>query len=87
MGKERNMLSKGQCFIFVSFSFAVPSDSDGKKVSRNGTKAAEMFCRVESMTPGTTPFTWLFIRPPWSLNGACCKECVFNYMREYLKNV
>ncbi|KAL4239671.1 hypothetical protein ACF0H5_000477 [Mactra antiquata] len=60
-------------------------DSDGKKVSRHGTKAAEMFCQVESLTPNTDPFTWLFIRPPWALNGACCKECVFNYMKTYLE--
>ncbi|XP_045213462.1 cyclin-F-like isoform X2 [Mercenaria mercenaria] len=71
--------------IAYLYNEGLQGDNDGKKVSRNGTKAAEMFCRVESLTPNTDPFTWLFIRPPWSLNGACCKECVFNYMKEYLK--
>ncbi|WAQ97413.1 CCNF-like protein [Mya arenaria] len=71
--------------IAYLYNEGLPNDSDGKKVSRNGTKAAEMFCRVETLTPMTSPFTWLFIRPPWSLNGACCKECVFNYMKDYLK--
>lgn len=71
--------------IAYLYNEGLQGESDGKKVSRNGTKAAEMFCRVESLTPNTDPFTWLFIRPPWSLNGACCKECVFNYMKDYLK--
>lgn len=69
------------------YNEGLPGDSDGKKVTRNGVKAAELFCKIESLTPTTEPFSWLFIRPPWSLNGACCKECVFNYMKEYLTKV
>ncbi|KAH3860757.1 cyclin-F-like isoform X2 [Dreissena polymorpha] len=71
--------------IAYLYNEGLPNESDGKKLSRNGTKAAEMFCRVESLTPNTDPFTWLFIRPPWSLNGACCKESVFNFMKDLLK--
>lgn len=71
--------------IAYLYNEGLPGDGEGKKVSRNGVKAAEMFCRIESLTPNTDPFSWLFIRPPWSLNGACCKECVFNYMKDYQK--
>ena len=74
-------------FSWLTFIFSVTGDNEGRKVNRNGLKAAEMFCRIESLTPSTDPFTWLFIRPPWSLNGACCKECVFNYMKDYVKKV
>ena len=70
-------------YLYIS----VTGDTEGKKVMRNGVKAAEMFCMIESLTQNTAPFTWLFIRPPWSLNGACCKECVFTYMKNYLKKV
>lgn len=67
--------------------FVVPGDFEGRKVTSNGIQAAEMFCRIENLMGNTEPFTWLFIRPPWSANGACCKECVFNYMKEYLEQV
>ncbi|XP_072044427.1 cyclin-F-like [Amphiura filiformis] len=53
----------------------------------NGTKAAEYFHRAESLTPSNTfPFTWLFIRPPWSQNGSCCKAQVFNYLKNTCKD-
>ena len=77
---------KHHCGTVTTF-FPVGGDSEGKKVMRNGVKAAEMFCMIESLTQNVAPFTWLFIRPPWSLNGACCKECVFTYMKNYLKKV
>ena len=65
----------------------MPGDFEGKKVMINGVRAAEMFCKVESCTPHTSSFTWLFIRPPWALVGACCKECVFNNMKQYVAMV
>jgi len=65
----------------------VPGDFEGKKVTVNGVRAAEMFCKVESCTPYTSSFTWLFIRPPWALAGACCKECVFDNMKHYVATV
>lgn len=55
-------------------------------MTSNGIRAAQLFCQIESMT-SFEPFTWLFIRPPWSINGACCKECVFVYMKNYLQDV
>ena len=61
--------------------FLVPGDFEGKRITANGERAAQMFCRVECLTPKTTPFTWLFMRPPWAIAGACCKECVFTNMK------
>lgn len=68
------------------FLFSVPGDFEGRNVTSNGIRAAQLFCQIESMT-SFEPFTWLFIRPPWSINGACCKECVFVYMKNYLQDV
>ncbi|XP_013409126.1 cyclin-F [Lingula anatina] len=58
-----------------------PGDFEGKRITSNGEQAAAMFCQVESLTPEISPFTWLFIRPPWSTAGACCKEYVFKNMK------
>ena len=69
--------------MFVS----VPHDEEGRKMRSNGMMAATMFCEVETLTPSVTPFTWLFIRPPWSAGRACCKECVFKNMLLYVKQV
>lgn len=71
--------------IAYLYNEGLPSDLEGQKVINNGEKAADMFCRIEGLCPNTDPFTWLFIRPPWSVNGACCKECVFKYMKNFIK--
>ena len=65
------------------FSFPVPGDFGGNQITVNSEQAAEKLCRVESLTPHVPPFVWLFIRPPWSSKGACCKECVFKNMKQY----
>ena len=70
--------------IDISFFVAVAGDFQGMKITSNGEKAAEMFCKVETLMPHIMPFTWLFIRPPWATTGACCKECVFNNMKAYI---
>ena len=72
---------------FEGLVVAVPGDFEGRRITVNGDKAAEMFCQVECLTPHTAPFTWLFIRPPWASSGACCKECVFNNITQYVKKV
>ena len=69
------------------YSSSVPSDFQGRKVTTNGEHAAQMFCKVETLLPNVTPFTWLFIRPPWATSGACCKECVFRNMKSYTAKV
>ena len=66
---------------------AVPGDFEGRRITVNGEKAAQMFCQVECLTPHTAPFTWLFIRPPWVSSGACCKQCVFTNMTQYAEKV
>lgn len=75
------LIKLGVAFLYNE---GLPGDFEGKKVTVNGVRAAEMFCKVESCTPHTSSFTWLFIRPPWALVGACCKECVFNNMKQYV---
>ena len=72
---------------FEGLVVTVPGDFEGRRITVNGDKAAEMFCQVECLTPHTAPFTWLFIRPPWASSGACCKECVFNNIEQYVKKV
>ncbi|CAH1794347.1 unnamed protein product [Owenia fusiformis] len=79
-GNIESLIKLGIAYLYNE---GLPGDFEGKKILANGTKAAEMFCRVESLTPHTAPFTWLFIRPPWTVSGACCKECVFNDMVKY----
>ncbi|CAI9720459.1 cyclin-F-like isoform X2 [Octopus vulgaris] len=69
------------------YNEGLPGDKENKQITHNGFVAAEMFCKVERLCSGSDPFCWLFIRPPWSLNGACCKECVFTYLRIYLRKV
>ncbi|KAK3089144.1 hypothetical protein FSP39_001220 [Pinctada imbricata] len=83
-GEFGNLEALIKMAIAFLYNEGLPNDFDGKNVTSNGVKAAEMFCRIESMTVATDPFTWLFIRPPWSNSGACCKECVFTYMKNYL---
>lgn len=78
--------------IAYLYNEGLPGDSDGTRIKVNGEKAAEMFCQVESMQrlsstatscEPSLPFTWLFVRPPWSPNGSCCKEIAFQAMCSY----
>lgn len=71
--------------IAYLYNEGLPGDFEGRRITVNGEKAAEMFCQVECLTPHTAPFTWLFIRPPWASSGACCKECVFSNMTQYVE--
>jgi len=77
--------------VYVSVDL-VPGDLDGRRIVVNGDKAAEMFCKVEELiyasgTRSSAPFTWLFMRPPWAMSGACCKEWVFTMMNVYASEV
>ncbi|KAI0214735.1 Cyclin-F [Lamellibrachia satsuma] len=71
--------------IAYLYNEGLPGDFEGRRITVNGEKAAEMFCQVECLTPHTAPFTWLFIRPPWASSGACCKECVFTNIKQYVQ--
>ncbi|KAB1252038.1 Cyclin-F [Camelus dromedarius] len=52
------------------------SVSDEARAEVNGLKASRFFSLAERLNVGASPFIWLFIRPPWSVSGSCCKAVV-----------
>ncbi|KAM4598690.1 cyclin-F [Polymixia lowei] len=59
-----------------------PLKSDEGRADVCGRKASHYFSLAESLHPPTTePFIWVFIRPPWSPIGSCCKAVVFNRLK------
>uniref|UniRef100_UPI00398E51F3 cyclin-F isoform X2 n=1 Tax=Pristiophorus japonicus TaxID=55135 RepID=UPI00398E51F3 len=57
------------------------SVSDEGRAEVNGLKASHFFSLAESLNVGANPFVWLFIRPPWSLTGSCCKAVVYDSLK------
>ncbi|XP_070579735.1 cyclin-F-like [Ptychodera flava] len=57
--------------------------SEDGKAANNSSQTSKYFCKAEALSP--LPFTWLFIRPPWSASGTCCKAMVFNNMKNHCK--
>ncbi|XP_072337419.1 cyclin-F isoform X1 [Scyliorhinus torazame] len=57
------------------------SVSDEGRAEVNGLKASHFFSLAESLNVDANPFIWLFIRPPWSLTGSCCKAVVYNSLK------
>uniref|UniRef100_A0A4W3I365 Cyclin-F n=1 Tax=Callorhinchus milii TaxID=7868 RepID=A0A4W3I365_CALMI len=55
--------------------------SDEGRAEINGLKASHFFSLAESLNVSATPFVWLFIRPPWSLTGSCCKAVVYESLK------
>ncbi|NXG22721.1 CCNF protein, partial [Grallaria varia] len=47
----------------------------------NGIKASHYFSLVEHLNVCAVPFIWLFIRPPWSFAGSCCKAVVYESLK------
>lgn len=48
-----------------------------------GRMASRYFSLAESLrSPMSYPFVWVFIRPPWSMSGGCCKAVVFDRLKE-----
>nr|XP_014126876.1 cyclin-F [Zonotrichia albicollis] len=47
----------------------------------NGIKASHYFSLAEHLNVCAVPFIWLFIRPPWSFSGSCCKAVVFESLK------
>ncbi|XP_065588643.1 cyclin-F [Cyrtonyx montezumae] len=47
----------------------------------NGVKASYFFSLTERLNVSAAPFIWLFIRPPWTLNGSCCKAVVYESLK------
>ncbi|NXA54482.1 CCNF protein, partial [Nothocercus julius] len=57
------------------------SISDEGRAEVNGLKASRFFSLTERLNVRAAPFIWLFIRPPWSLNGSCCKAVVYESLK------
>lgn len=57
------------------------SVSDEACAEVNGLKASRFFSMAEKLNMGSEPFIWLFIRPPWSASGSCCKAVVHDSLR------
>uniref|UniRef100_A0A3Q2ZH39 Cyclin-F n=1 Tax=Hippocampus comes TaxID=109280 RepID=A0A3Q2ZH39_HIPCM len=59
-----------------------PLLSDEGRADVCGRKASHFFSLAESLrSPAADPFSWLFIRPPWSPTGSCCKAVVFEHLK------
>ncbi|XP_077474155.1 cyclin-F [Stigmatopora argus] len=59
-----------------------PLLSDEGQADVCGRNASRFLGLAESLrSPAADPFAWLFIRPPWSPNGSCCKAVVFEHLR------
>uniref|UniRef100_A0A8C2WTN4 Cyclin-F n=1 Tax=Cyclopterus lumpus TaxID=8103 RepID=A0A8C2WTN4_CYCLU len=59
-----------------------PLLSDEGRADVCGRKASHFFSLAESLrSPTTDPFIWVFIRPPWSPTGSCCKAVVFDRLK------
>ncbi|NWI20403.1 CCNF protein, partial [Crypturellus soui] len=57
------------------------SISDEGRAEVNGLKASHFFSLTERLNVRAAPFVWLFIRPPWSLSGSCCKAVVYESLK------
>uniref|UniRef100_H3AY82 Cyclin-F n=1 Tax=Latimeria chalumnae TaxID=7897 RepID=H3AY82_LATCH len=57
------------------------SVSDEGRAEVNGLKASRFFSLTESLNVHAAPFIWLFIRPPWSVTGSCCKAVVYESLK------
>lgn len=56
--------------------------SDEGRADVCGRKASHFFSLAESLrSPLANPFIWVFIRPPWSPTGSCCKAVVFEHLK------
>lgn len=59
-----------------------PLLSDEGRADVCGRKASHFFSLAENLRPSTAdPFIWVFIRPPWSPTGSCCKAVVFDHLK------
>lgn len=61
--------------------------SDEGRADVCGRKASHFFSLAESLrSPLVDPFIWVFIRPPWSTTGSCCKAVVFEHLKAECEN-
>lgn len=66
---------------WLALSVSAVSVSDEARAEVNGLKASRYFSLAERLNVGAAPFIWLFIRPPWSVSGSCCKAVVHESLR------
>ncbi|XP_056608079.1 cyclin-F [Triplophysa dalaica] len=60
-----------------------PSLCEDGRADLCGRRASRFFSLAESLrSPMSDPFVWVFIRPPWSMSGGCCKAVVFDRLKE-----
>lgn len=74
------MYPPGMSLAYFLFAFTV-SVSDEARAEVNGLKASRFFSLAERLNVNAAPFIWLFIRPPWSVSGSCCKAVVHESLR------
>ena len=67
--------------MIFGFLFCSVSISDEGRAEVNGLKASHFFSLAERLNVCAAPFIWLFIRPPWSLSGSCCKAVVYESLK------
>ncbi|KAJ0001379.1 hypothetical protein NQD34_006399, partial [Periophthalmus magnuspinnatus] len=59
-----------------------PLLSDEGRADVCGRKASHYFSLAEGLrAQNADPFIWVFIRPPWSPSGSCCKAVVFDHLK------
>lgn len=84
---EREMKTLSDALGYCSSSLVIflsPSAllSDEGRADVCGRKASHFFSLAESLrSPAADPFIWVFIRPPWSPTGSCCKAVVFDRLK------
>lgn len=81
-----SLLAALSCFKFESKqtdSFLFPASlGDEGRADLCGRMAARYFTLAERVrSPLADPFIWLFIRPPWSYSGSCCKAVVYQHIK------
>lgn len=70
------------CFPLSNEMHLFPvSVADEGRAEVNGLKASHFFSLAEGLNVDASPFVWLFIRPPWSLTGSCCKAVVYDSLK------
>ncbi|KAK7004974.1 cyclin-F [Biomphalaria glabrata] len=71
--------------IKLAVAYLYKEGLTGDGVSKLSEDAARYLCQAEQLTPNTFPFFWIFIRPPWSLDGSCCKVQTFQHIKTFLE--
>ncbi|XP_033117921.1 cyclin-F-like [Anneissia japonica] len=82
-GNIEALIKLGVAYLYYE---GAVTDSGRKDTEYNGQMAAKYFRKAEICSNVASTFMWLFIRPPWNTNGACCKACVLNSMQSSCRN-